>query len=376
MPNIEYPLSVSSIQDIINAQTNMLNGFRKSINDQNSEYCVSGTLCNRAKWYESKGVYYKVMLKDIHDSNRSISLMISEQLINDYSLRGCEYITVTGFLCVVYYKNTFAPRFKVTNIMLHKHVEPELIEANEEFSSFFKTLAPQITRQQFPIYQNINIAVVTPLSGSAFDDFNHQLSANIVNDLEIKRFMTNICDKNSIIETINNIKSYGNYNVLIIIRGGGGEDTNLNVFDELEICETVASFDGYKIIGLGHTEDNFLLDLVVDYSTQTPTAVGSYLNTLLTNANEYKNSFITRAKLEAEQQHLALKSINTKLSDKIKQLYIAFGSCIIILVGIIFFLNKSDNQTTSDANNEASAPQKAELVASKPLSKSKKSEKH
>ena len=73
----------------------------------------------------------------------------------------------------------------------------------------------------------------------------------------------------------------GEYDVIVIVRGGGGK-TDLAAFDDEKLCRAVADAALPVLAGIGHEIDSTVLDRVVHRSLKTPTAVAAYLiDTLL-----------------------------------------------------------------------------------------------
>ncbi len=64
------------------------------------------------------------------------------------------------------------------------------------------------------------------------------------------------------------------YDLIVIVRGGGGQGGLLYLEDE-DLARSVISSTIPVLVGIGHTEDKSLLDLVATISRETPTAAGS-----------------------------------------------------------------------------------------------------
>lgn len=87
-------LSVSSIQDILTYQANLVNGFKSELDDNRVMYTVYGKLCtNKSEWFTSNGWYYNVPLKDLNNPQKVILLNFPMALADTMcNLRGYEYI--------------------------------------------------------------------------------------------------------------------------------------------------------------------------------------------------------------------------------------------------------------------------------------------
>ena len=73
--------------------------------------------------------------------------------------------------------------------------------------------------------------------------------------------------------------------VLVIARGGG-PDESLEAFNNIHVLRAINETDKYRILGLGHATDVTLADFFADTRAQTPTAAGTALKRLLSEARE------------------------------------------------------------------------------------------
>ena len=73
--------------------------------------------------------------------------------------------------------------------------------------------------------------------------------------------------------------------VLVIARGGG-PDESLEAFNNIHVLRALNETDKYRILGLGHATDVTLADFFADTRAQTPTAAGTALKRLLSEARE------------------------------------------------------------------------------------------
>lgn len=63
---------------------------------------------------------------------------------------------------------------------------------------------------------------------------------------------------------------------VILLRGGGAK-LDLDVFNDLTLCRTIAAMDVPVITGIGHETDSTLVDVVAHTHCKTPTAVADWL---------------------------------------------------------------------------------------------------
>ena len=64
--------------------------------------------------------------------------------------------------------------------------------------------------------------------------------------------------------------------ILMVIRGGG-DAADFEVFEDPRVLTAMAEQKAHRVVGLGHTGNATLLDLVADYSANTPAQAGAYV---------------------------------------------------------------------------------------------------
>lgn len=64
--------------------------------------------------------------------------------------------------------------------------------------------------------------------------------------------------------------------ILMIIRGGG-DAADFEVFDDPRVVMALAEQKAHRVVGLGHTGNATLLDLVADFTANTPAQAGAYV---------------------------------------------------------------------------------------------------
>lgn len=133
---------------------------------------------------------------------------------------------------------------------------------------------------QLPIVPQ-RIALISSATAAGFEDFMHQLTNNPqryqFKATLFKATMQGNEAKQSVIDAMHKIlDGIDNYDVLVIIRGGGAQ-VDLDCFDTYEMAAHVAQFPIPVLSGIGHERDETVLDLVAHTSLKTPTAVSAFL---------------------------------------------------------------------------------------------------
>jgi len=176
----------------------------------------------------------------------------------------------------------------------------------------------------FPVLPK-RIAVISSENAAGYEDFLNELENNTWQYyFELTLFPAMMQGKeteNSIIAALEKIfESVENYDVVVIIRGGGAK-LDLSVFDSKPIAEHVAQFPIPVLSGIGHTKDQTVLDIVSHQSLKTPTAVADFLiqhfRVQEQEINQLKNDF-----------HKGIYEMITEKKQDLFSLYISFKNSI------------------------------------------------
>lgn len=132
----------------------------------------------------------------------------------------------------------------------------------------------------FPILPK-RIAVVSSTTAAGYGDFYDQLMNNpygykffiklfpaIMQGEESEKSILNALDK------IENFKSY--FDIVVIIRGGGAQ-AELECFNSYWLARRVALFPLPILTGIGHEQDETIIDITAYKRLKTPTAVAEYI---------------------------------------------------------------------------------------------------
>ena len=127
------------------------------------------------------------------------------------------------------------------------------------------------------------IAVISAQNAAGYGDFCRQLEDNEYGfrfDVQLfPAIMQGEQVEQSVISALNqiyNLHSPLNFDVVVIIRGGGAT-ADLSGFDTLALAENVAQFPIPIITGIGHERDESILDMVANTRVKTPTAAAALL---------------------------------------------------------------------------------------------------
>lgn len=125
------------------------------------------------------------------------------------------------------------------------------------------------------------IAVISSSSAAGYQDFVNQLTNNPLGykfyTALYPALMQGEKSPQSVIDALLHIKKdAANFDVVVIIRGGGSE-MDLKAFDDYAVAREVALFPLPVLAGIGHTKDTSVVDIVANLELKTPTAVADFL---------------------------------------------------------------------------------------------------
>lgn len=133
------------------------------------------------------------------------------------------------------------------------------------------------------------IAVITSETAAGWGDFQNQLLNNSKGYcFEIELFPA-VMQGDKVTESITkNLRKIdqGNYDAIVIIRGGGAS-LDLVGFDTFELGAEIASCALPVITGIGHERDETICDIVANKKLKTPTAVAEFLILKMQEFEEY-----------------------------------------------------------------------------------------
>lgn len=132
-----------------------------------------------------------------------------------------------------------------------------------------------VARRAFPMPQRRPLSVVlihsNSLRAQVYDDCRSELD-KLQKMIQVQAVPTNMTQPASIASAIE--KAAGD--VVMLIRGGGDE-REFDVFDHPDVVEALARNQGYRVVGLGHSGNRTVLDIVADFSANTPAQAGLHV---------------------------------------------------------------------------------------------------
>lgn len=171
------------------------------------------------------------------------------------------------------------------------------------------------------------IAIISSHTAAGFGDFADQLMNNEYDfQFQVKlfpAFMQGDDAENSIIHALEIIHTYEDvFDVVVIIRGGGSQ-ADLSCFNHYRLALHVAQFPLPVLTGIGHEQDETIVDLVAHTQLKTPTAVAEYLISCFLNEyeqlNELTSKLVRQTNERVETENVRISNMGYQCSMAVRQ---------------------------------------------------------
>ncbi len=168
------------------------------------------------------------------------------------------------------------------------------------------------------------IAVISSETAAGYGDFTDQLLNNEYHFQFLVRlfpaYMQGDDAESSIISALESIHRYEDiFDAVVIIRGGGSQ-ADLSCFNNYRLALHVAQFPLPVLTGIGHEQDETVVDMVAHTKLKTPTAVAEYLVSCFADEFDLLSDWIYRLVQHTEER---IEKENSNISNLGYQLSIA-----------------------------------------------------
>ncbi len=194
----------------------------------------------------------------------------------------------------------------------------------QEFQKLYEKLSKEglfdeSKKQKLPKYPK-KICVITSMGSAGWHDFK-TMSVDKFPLIELFTMDITVGGRKAISQIVNRLPRADEkgFDVIVITRGGGQEESLIEVFNDESVVRTIAKMKTPTVVAIGHEINVTLAELAADVRASTPTdaaniIVSSYINLeeKLENVEFYLNTKLRR--LFAESQQL-LDSFYFRLSQ-------------------------------------------------------------
>ncbi len=149
----------------------------------------------------------------------------------------------------------------------------------------------------FPLLPR-KIAVISSETAAGYGDFMNHIQNNPFNYKYYIRlfpaYMQGEEAEKSIVEALDKIYKYENFFDIVVIIRGGGSQADLSCFNNYWLAYNVAQFPVPVLTGIGHEQDESVVDIVAHTKLKTPTAVAEFLISVFQENDDYINELSSR----------------------------------------------------------------------------------
>jgi hypothetical protein len=215
-------------------------------------------------------ILYRVPL---NGDGETVYLDIPKELVRKTDIRDGDYVKAVGVITTECNKFTeYRLLFKVDVGDIILVDAPADISRQREEQDQLALLKGKTGRVPFPHGSRIHLSVLRSISGQVSGDFQHEID-KVADVLDVEYIPVNMTNPEAIAAEIEAAAG----DVLVIIRGGGPVD-QFRVFEDPRVINALACRNNlYRVLGLGHTHDTTLLDVISDFAAKTPSLAGNHL---------------------------------------------------------------------------------------------------
>lgn len=199
---------------------------------------------------------------------------MTDQLVRSAEIRDGDVVRVLGQ--PTFRSSSYGVEVRVAVKRIWKARAAPAPSAPQSLSlSDLRALSPG--RRSFPTHRPLSIALVH--ARSAKNQVVMDCGAELERcgaEVRVHSIPTSMQDPQGIADILERDES----DVLMLIRGGG-EAAEFELFEHPRLLKAMSAHRGYRIIGLGHSGNRTLLDLVVDHVARTPAQAGAHVREMI-----------------------------------------------------------------------------------------------
>ncbi len=167
--------------------------------------------------------------------------------------------------------------------------------------------------------QRPKVALVFAQTSITMSDFQAGINA-AKSAIDFEEHRVNFANAPELISLLKELDN-SDYDIISLIRGGGGGIENL---DDLSVLEVIISLNTPIIGAIGHVEEKLFIKQLVDKAASTPNGLGQYFSEMVENVNEKKTRsravLTEQIRKQFKDQLEAGQKQNKELQEKLKDL--------------------------------------------------------
>ncbi|MFA1602331.1 exodeoxyribonuclease VII large subunit [Alcaligenes faecalis] len=292
---------------------------------------------NSSNWTRIFGV--------ILDANGSLTINGSKDQFASFD--DGDMIEVVGYPTINVFRGVVSVQLEVQSAR-HANSEDDQDKRRVLQSNIAALQALKPVRNTFPLLPELSMDVIHSKASAAqvdedfYNGLGDQSGRCKINSLPVR-----ITSAQEVAEAIRSSEA----DILVIIRGGG-PDIDFAVFNDADVLKALAGKKSYRVMGIGHSGNTTLVDLIADFSASVPAEAGSHIRDQLRqvdslvgkheDALRLKSSEIAKlseeinkvkndSQAEISRLHDSFKGQGSQLSNS-KMLWIVVAILLLVLV--------------------------------------------
>ena len=213
--------------------------------------------------------------KIVDDGGAQAKVEILASLISSRGILPGHQVIATGRIAVRSTNYGIEVRLAATDIQLGDQEEAAKTEVTQQGRMSIERLRSlPMRRVPFPDRDSVSIALIQSMSAAAQVNLDCMAELTKLGEaVGVFPVKINMLDPVAIATAIRDADAD---DIVMIIRGGGSE-SDFEVFDDPRVVSAMANQRAHRVVGLGHTGNASILDLIADYSANTPAQAGAYV---------------------------------------------------------------------------------------------------
>ena len=237
------------------------------------------------------GTIYRLPLTDPDVAATAAYMNVKETTLERAGVRPGDLVRVTGAVTAELFRGDVSIRLQVFAIE-HEALEEAPRQRVENLAlDTIRRLA--LNKRPFPVIAQPTLALIHSAASEArvADDFLGALGSAVPPE-NIRRIPTSMRDTAALAKALRDARA----DIVALVRGGG-EALDFQVFERPEVLDALGACLGYRVLGLGHTADRTLAELVADHAASTPAAAGEHVRRQIADRKKRSRTDDTVAEL-------------------------------------------------------------------------------
>lgn len=307
-------------------------------------YGVLTNLSAQRKFAESRN--WQRVFGVILDADGPLTVNASKELFEPFE--DGDMIEIVGYPIINVFRGAISVQLEVQGA---RHAESDgdqdkrrVVQSN---LAALQSLKP--SRNTFPLLPTVSVDVIHSSASSAQvdEDFYNGLGEQ-AGRCKINAVPIRITSAKEIAAAIQASEA----KLLVIIRGGG-PDADFAVFNDAEVLSALAEKKSYRVMGIGHSGNTTMVDLIADFSARVPAEAGAHIRDHLRHVDDlvgaYEEALEKRgtqidalaaeakkaqdeSKAEISRLHDSFKSQKPQTHSSSKLLWVVIAALVLILI--------------------------------------------